>query len=79
VILLTWPFHGLVAIFQEVIHQAEDALYDETALQGELKSLNARFEAGEMTEDEFTQREDELAERLMAAEEYNRRKREAVS
>ena len=77
-ILLTWPFHGLVAVFKEVMRQAEDALYDETALQHELTALYARLEAGEVNEDEFEQRENELAERLAIAGEYNRQKRRAA-
>jgi len=78
VILLTWPFHGLVAVFKEVMRQAEDALYDETALQNELKALYARLEAGELGEEEFERREGELAERLAIAEAYNRQKRRAA-
>jgi len=78
VILLTWPFHGLVAVFKEVMRQAEDALYDETALQNELKTLYTRLEAGELGEEEFERREGELAERLAIAEAYNRQKRRAA-
>jgi gas vesicle protein GvpG len=78
VILLTWPFHGLVAVFEEVMRQAERALYDETALSDELKALYARLEAGEMDEDEFERRENALAERLAIAEAYNREKRRAA-
>lgn len=74
-ILLTWPLHGLAAVFKEVMRQAEDALYDETALHAELKRLYARLEAGQMTEEEFERREGELAERLAIAEEYNRQTR----
>jgi hypothetical protein len=78
VILLTWPFHGIVAVFNEVIRQAEDALYDEANLHRELKSIYTQLEAGELSEEEFTRREGELAERLAIAEEYNRRKRRAA-
>ena len=77
-ILLTWPVHGLVAVFKEVIRQAEDALYDETALQNELKSLYKRLEANEISEADFERWENELAERLAAAAEYNRRNRRAA-
>jgi hypothetical protein len=72
VILLTWPFDGIVAVFKEVMRQAEDALYDEANLHRELKSIYTRLEAGELSEEEFTRREGELAERLAIAEEYNR-------
>ena len=74
-ILLTWPFHGVAAIFSEIIRQAEDALYDETSLQDELKRLYARLEAGALSEEEFERRESELAERLALAAEYHRQKR----
>ena len=76
--LLTWPIHGLMAIINEVIRQAEDAMYDQTALQNELKALYARLEAGELGEEEFTRRENELAERLALAEEFHRAKRRAT-
>jgi hypothetical protein len=77
-ILVTWPLHGIMAICNEVIRQAEDALYDESAIQAELKSLYARLEAGQVSEEEFDQREGELAERLALAAEYNRQKRRAA-
>ena len=77
-ILLTWPVHGLVAIFSEIIRQAEDALYDECALQAQLKSLYARLEAKEIGEPEFERLEHELAERLAIAADYNRRQRRAT-
>jgi hypothetical protein len=78
VILLTWPFHGIAAIVMEIIRQAEEALYDESALHAELKALYGRLEAGELTEEEFTRQEGELAERLALAEQYHRRKRRAA-
>ena len=77
-ILLTWPVHGLVAVFKEVIRQAEDALYDEAALHAELTSLYKRLEAKEISEADFERWESELAERLAAAAEYNRRNRRAA-
>ena len=76
-ILLTWPIHGLLAVINEVIRQAEEAMYDQAALQNELKTLYARLEAGEMEEEEFTRRENELAERLALAEQFHRSRRRA--
>jgi hypothetical protein len=73
--LLTWPFHGLVAIVNEIVRQAEEAMYDETALQQELKALYARLESGQIAEGEFERRENELAERLAKAEEFHRQQR----
>jgi hypothetical protein len=78
VILLTWPVHGLVAIFGEIIRQAEDALYDESALQAQLQSLYARLEANDISESEFERQENELAERLAIAADYNQRRRRAA-
>jgi hypothetical protein len=78
VILLTWPFHALFAVFEEVARQAEEALYDEGTLHAELMALNARLERGELTEEEFARREGELAERLALAEAYHRRQRQAA-
>jgi len=78
VILLTWPVHGLVAIFSEIIRQAEDALYDESALQAQLKWLYARLEANDISEAEFERQERELADRLAIAAEYNKHQRRAA-
>lgn len=72
--LLTWPFYGILAVFEEVIRQAEDALYDEDALHAELKALYARFEAGEVSEEECDRREREVAARLALAEAYHRQR-----
>ena len=77
-ILLTWPVHGLVAIFSEIIRQAEEALYDESALQAQLQSLYARLEAHEISDAEFERREHELAERLAIAADYNQRQQRAT-
>jgi hypothetical protein len=73
--LLTWPFHGFVAIVNEIVRQAEEAMYDEAALQQELKALYALLETGQITEEEFEPRENELAERLAMAEEFHRQQR----
>ena len=74
--LLTWPVHGVIAVFQEVMRQAEEAMYDEAALQAELKLPYQRLQAGELTEEAFELRENELAEQLAAAAEYNQHKRQ---
>ncbi len=71
--ILMAPFHGLMAIFQEVADRAEAEMYDDEAVRAELVSLYQSLEAGSITSDEFDAREVKLVERL---EEIERHKRE---
>ncbi len=57
-------FGGLMFVFKEIKQRAEDELYDESGTRQELVVLHKAIEAGEMSEDEFERREDELLTRL---------------
>jgi hypothetical protein len=71
--LLTLPFRGLLWVLEEVTAQAERALYDEDGIRHALAELYRELEAGLISEAVFNERENELADRLAAAEEYARR------
>ena len=58
------PVRGTAWVLQQVVSEAERQYYDPAAVQRELAELVERFEAGEIEEDEFDRREDELLERL---------------
>ena len=59
---------------REVARQAEDASTTRTRPHAELKALYARFEAGEVSDEECDRREREVAARLALAEAYHRRR-----
>jgi hypothetical protein len=59
------PLRGTVAVAEQVLKQAEEAYYDPAAIRAELEEVDRLRQAGELTEDEATAREDELVDRLM--------------
>lgn len=54
-----------------VLEAAENEYYDPVAVRGMLVDAFRRFEAGEMSEEEFDEIEDELLERLAEAERFH--------
>jgi hypothetical protein len=48
----------------QVLREAERIYYDPATVRAELARLEARLEAGEITEEEFDRCEDELLDRL---------------
>ncbi|MCX4659297.1 gas vesicle protein GvpG [Streptomyces uncialis] len=60
------PVRGTAWVLRQVVTEAERQYYDPATVQRELAHLVAAYEAGEMTEDEFEAREDELLDRLAA-------------
>jgi hypothetical protein len=62
------PLRGVVAIADQVRRQAEDQFYDPVTIRAELEQVDALRAAGEIGDDEATDREDELVERLMAGQ-----------
>lgn len=60
------PVRGTAWVLRQVVAEAERQYYDPSTVQRELAHLVAAYEAGEMTEDEFEAREDELLDRLAA-------------
>jgi hypothetical protein len=61
------PVRGTVWLAERIQEQAEQELYDEDAIRAQLMEIDAAREAGEIDEEEATQAEDFLLERLIAA------------
>jgi hypothetical protein len=58
------PVRGVVWVMDRVLEAAEDEYYDPEPVQRELAELEARLLAGEIDEETFDRREDELLEQL---------------
>jgi uncharacterized membrane protein len=61
------PVRGSAWVIGQVLREAERIYYDPAAVRAELARLEERLEAGEITEEEFDQLEDELLDRLEIA------------
>jgi hypothetical protein len=60
------PVRGVVWVAEGLQEQAEDELYDESAIRAGLLELDAARHTGELDEREIAEAEDALIERLMA-------------
>jgi len=60
------PVRGTVWLAERIQEQAEDELYDESAIRQGLIDLDAARQAGTLGEEEIAAAEDALIERLMA-------------
>jgi hypothetical protein len=60
------PVRGVVWVAERLQEQAEDELYDESAIRAGLLELDAARQTGELDEQEIAEAEDALIERLMA-------------
>lgn len=69
------PLRGVVAVAEQVRRQAEEVYYDPATIRAELEEVDALREAGELTEEEATAREDELIDRLMVAQQIGGERR----
>lgn len=58
------PVRGVAWVGERLLEQAEAELYDENRIMRELIELEAAKDAGELEEEEFGRRVDELLERL---------------
>lgn len=61
------PVRGSGWVIAQVLREAERIYYDPATVRAELARLEEQLEAGEITEEEFDRREDELLDRLEAA------------
>ncbi|NYV76510.1 MULTISPECIES: gas vesicle protein GvpG [Streptomyces] len=61
------PVRGSAWVIRQVMREAERIYYDPATIRAELASLEEQLEAGEIDDEEFDRREDELLERLEAA------------
>ncbi|MFF5789169.1 gas vesicle protein GvpG [Streptomyces sp. NPDC012693] len=67
------PVRMVTWVAQRVVDEAEEAYYDPAPVWRELGDLERRLLAGELTEEEFDLREDELLDRLAEIEEFRNR------
>ncbi|MFF7450410.1 MULTISPECIES: gas vesicle protein GvpG [unclassified Streptomyces] len=58
------PVRGSAWVIGQVLHEAERIYYDPAAIRTELGRLEEQLESGEIDEEEFDRREDELLDRL---------------
>ncbi|MFJ5773013.1 gas vesicle protein GvpG [Streptomyces sp. NPDC093094] len=58
------PVRGSAWVINQVLREAERQYYDPAVVQAELARLEQALEAGEIDEEEFDRREDELLDRL---------------
>jgi hypothetical protein len=61
------PVRGSAWAIRQVLREAERIYYDPATVRAELATLEEQLEAGEITEEEFDRREDELLDRLETA------------
>ncbi|MDN3258501.1 gas vesicle protein GvpG [Streptomyces sp. CSDS2] len=61
------PVRGGAWAIRQVLREAERIYYDPAAVRAELARLEEQLMAGEITEEEFDRREDELLDRLETA------------
>ncbi|GGW72396.1 gas vesicle protein [Streptomyces lucensis JCM 4490] len=61
------PVRGAGWAIRQVLSEAERIYYDPATVRAELARLEEELEAGEITEEEFDRREDELLDRLETA------------
>ncbi|MCF2127184.1 gas vesicle protein GvpG [Strepomyces sp. STD 3.1] len=61
------PVRGSAWAIRQVMNEAERIYYDPATIRAELGRLEEQLEAGEITEEEFDQQEDELLDRLEIA------------
>jgi uncharacterized membrane protein len=61
------PIRGVMWIAEQVLDQAQSEFYDEDEIRGEMVDLEMRYEAGEISEEQYDAAEAELLERLRAS------------
>lgn len=58
------PVRGSAWVIGQVLREAERIYYDPATVRAELAQLEQQLESGEIDEEEFDRREDELLDRL---------------
>ncbi|MEV5147897.1 gas vesicle protein GvpG [Streptomyces sp. NPDC052727] len=61
------PVRGSAWAIRQLVREAERIYYDPATVRAELARLEEQLQAGEITEEEFDRREDELLDRLEIA------------
>jgi len=59
------PLRGTVWVAEQVLQQAEDEYYDPARIKEQLEAVEVARAAGELSDDEATEIEDALVDRLM--------------
>lgn len=68
VVLLPFaPVRGSAWVIRQVLEEAQRLYYDPATVRAELAELEEQLTSGEIDEDEFDRREDELLDRLEIA------------
>jgi hypothetical protein len=68
------PLRGTVLVAEQVLKQAEEQYYDPATIRRRLDEVERARQAGTMTDDEATQLEDELVDRLLESRDRARTK-----
>jgi hypothetical protein len=67
---VTGPLDGTIWIAQKLLEQAEGEIYDEGKVRARLMELEMLLDLGEISEEAYTEAEDELLERLREIRAY---------
>jgi len=70
--LLLAPIKGVVFIAEKIKEHAEGEFLNEEGVRQELRELYLLLETGKLSEEEFTEREEQLVDHLEAIEEYKK-------
>ena len=65
------PIAGMKFIFNQILEMAEQELYDEERIREDLLLLQVQLADGDISEDEYVEREAEILARLRAARAYH--------
>jgi cytochrome c-type biogenesis protein CcmI len=68
------PLRGTILVAEQVLKQAEEQYYDPATIRRQLDEVERAREAGTLTDDEATQLEDELVDRLLQSRDRARTK-----
>ena len=66
------PIRGVVAVAEQIQRQAEEVYYDPATIRAELEEVDRQRQAGEISEEDATAREDDLIDRLMVGQQIGR-------
>ena len=61
------PVRGTIWIAEQIRQQAEEELYDPATIRAQLEQVDRARAAGDLSDEEATQLEDELVDRLLIA------------
>ena len=70
---ITGPVAGIRWCLKQVVNIAEQEMMDDTAVKDELLELQMALETGDLSEEEYTEREAVLMRRLREIREYRER------